>query len=444
MNNRKSHAWGLGLRSLAFGAAMLGMALTGSAENWPQWRGPFFNGTTSETNLPVQWSTTENVALVAPLPGKSGATPVIWGDSVFVPSPDAQNNILLFCLSRLTGEVKWQKVVGTGDIQAGKNNMASPSAVTDGKRVIVLCGLGEMKAFDFSGREVWSMNLAQRYGKFANMWLYGASPLLLRNRLYVAVLQRNPPPYTHAQDDKPDRESFLLCLDPETGRELWRHIRKTDAEGESMESYATPYPYASDRGTEIVLMGADYVTAHRPETGEEIWRCGSLNPRRQQAYRIITSPTSSPGFIYVAMPKRNPLYAIREGGKGSVHESQIAWTMPEFAPDVCTPLYYRGKLFVLDGDRQMLTCLDPKNGEKRWQGNLGVREVFSASPTGADGKIYCFSERGTAVVLAAGDEFKILSTISMGEEPSMSSIAVAQGQLFIRTAKNIYCIGKSR
>ena len=97
----------------------MGLALTGSGENWPQWRGPFFNGTTSETNLPAQWSSTENVAWVKPLPGKSGATPIIWGDSVFVPSPDAQKNILLFCLSRLTGEVKWQKVVATGDAHIG-------------------------------------------------------------------------------------------------------------------------------------------------------------------------------------------------------------------------------------------------------------------------------------------------------------------------------------
>jgi outer membrane protein assembly factor BamB len=89
----------------------------------------------------------------------------------------------------------------------------------------------------------------------------------------------------------------------------------------------------------------------------------------------------------------------------------------------------------------MMTCLDPKTGEKHWQGNLGVREIFRASPTGADGKIYCISENGTAVVLGAGDQFKILSTIPMGEGPVRSTIAAAQGQLFIRTARNLHCIG---
>jgi outer membrane protein assembly factor BamB len=105
-----------------------------------------------------------------------------------------------------------------------------------------------------------------------------------------------------------------------------------------------------------------------------------------------------------------------------------------------TPLVYQHKLFVLDGDRQTMTCLEPQTGTQRWQGNLGVREIFRASPTGADGKVYCLSEDGTVVVLDAGDEFKVLSTIRMGEAPVRSSIAVAHGELFIRTAKNLYCV----
>ena len=110
--------------------------------------------------------------------------------------------------------------------------------------------------------------------------------------------------------------------------------------------------------------------------------------------------------------------------------------------DCVTPLAYRGKLYVLDGDRQVMTCLDPRTGQKVWQGNLGLRDIFRASPTGADGRIYCLSENGTAVVLDAGPEFKILSTVAMGEGPVRSSIAVAHGQLFIRTAQTLYCVGR--
>ena len=147
-------------------------------------------------------------------------------------------------------------------------------------------------------------------------------------------------------------------------------------------------------------------------------------------------------MIFVCAPKKEPVFAIKSGGQGNITATHIAWKFDEFPSDCVTPLFYQDKLFVLDGDKQMMTCLDPKTGEKKWQGNLGLREIFRGSPTGADGKIYCLGERGTVVILDAGKEFKILATIKMGEEPIRSSIAVSQGQLFIRTAQNLYCVGK--
>ncbi|MCL5098841.1 MAG: PQQ-binding-like beta-propeller repeat protein, partial [Candidatus Omnitrophica bacterium] len=393
------------------------------------------------TNLPSHWSKTENVFWVAPLPGHSGATPVIWNDTIFVPSPDAQKNLLLLCFDRATGKLRWQRQIGTGDCSIGKNNMASPSASTDGTRVFAVFATGDLAAFDFSGKLLWSRNLVNDYGKFANMWGYGSSPLLYKDRLYVQVLQRNPPTYSHAADDKPERESFLLCLDPATGKNLWRHIRKTDALEESKEAYTTPIPYTYGNRAAIIVLGGDYVTGHDPATGEELWRCGGLNRKKRTFWRTITSPVTAPGFVYACAPKGDPLLAVRADGSGLVTDTDIAWTATKFTPDVCTPLYYQGKLWVLDGDHQEFTCYDAATGHQEWRGNLGVREVFSASPIGADGKIYCLSEQGTAVVLEAGPEFKILSTIPMGEQPCMSSVAIAHGQLFIRTAQHLYCVG---
>ena len=418
------------------------LALAARAENWPQWRGPFFNGSTTETGLPTQWSQTNHVAWAAPLPGASGATPVIWEDSVFVSSPDSEKNLLLICLDRRTGQVRWQKVAASGNRERGRNNLASPSPVTDGQSVFILFGTGDLAAFDFSGQELWRRQLAKDYGPFAINWLYGSSPLLYRGRLYVEVIQSTPPDGQSQPDDGtacPD--SFLLCLDPGMGRNLWRHARPTDATAESQEAYTTPIPCEGPNGAEILLVGGDYVTAHSPETGEEIWRCGGLNARGQQSWRIVPSPVVAEGMIIACGPKHDPVLGIRDGGKGLVTDTQLAWQFREFPSDCVTPLAYHGRLYVLDGDRQMMTCLDPKTGLKKWQGNLGVREIFRASPTGADGRIYCLSEKGTAVVLDAGEEFHILSTISMGEGPVRSSIAAAHGQLFIRTAQHLYCIG---
>jgi outer membrane protein assembly factor BamB len=413
-------------------------------ENWPQWRGPFFNGSTTEKDLPAQWSKTENAAWITSLPGQSSATPAVWEDHVFVCSPDEQKNLLLLCLDAKSGKVRWQKVVAEGDRQTGRNNMATPSPVTDGKIVVAMFGTGIIAAYDFTGRELWKRDLVKEYGRFANMWMYGSSPLLDRGKLYVQVLQSNPRPddYQHAAGDPPARDSYLLCLNPQTGTNLWRHVRPTDARGEAQEAYTTPIPVLGKQGAEIILVGGNYVTAHSADTGAELWRCAGLNPRNEFYWRTVPSAVVADGLIIACGPKADPVIAVRDGGKGLVTDTHIAWKLTEYTSDCVTPLFYRQQLYVLDGDHQMITCVDPKTGATKWRGGLGTKEIFRASPTGADGRIYCISERGTVVVLEAGGECKILSTLHMEEGPVRSTIVAAQGALFIRTAKNLYCIRK--
>jgi outer membrane protein assembly factor BamB len=425
---------------LIFSACCLIVGMAASAENWPQWRGPFLNGSTSETNLPSSWSKTESVTWATPLPGKSGATPVVWDNSVFVPSPDPEKKLHLFCLDRDSGAVRWKREAGSGDREIGKNNMAACSAVTDGTRVYTIFGTSDFAAFDFDGKEIWHRRLKEEFGTFAVLFLYGASPLLYQGKLYVPLLQRNPPTYGHAKDENPDRKSFLICIDPANGKTLWARERPSNAPEEAMEAYTTPVPMPGPGGREIVLAGADCVTAHQPDTGEELWRFAGLNLRKNPGGRIVPSPVVTPGFVFACGPKREMLVALRADSTSLPDLERVAWKTTQYVPDVCTPLLYRGKLFVLDGDRQMMTCYQPATGEKVWQGKLGIREIFYASPTGADGRIYCFSEEGTAVVLSAGDQFEVLATIPMGEGPSNSSIVAANGALFIRTGKNLYCI----
>ena len=377
------------------------------------------------------------------MPGPAGSTPIVWNNHVFLTSPDEQKNLALFALDRKTGKVLWQKTVAEGDRTVGRNNMASPSPVTDGKLVIAMFGTSDIAAFDFSGKEVWKRNLGREFGKLAVMWLYGSSPLLYDGKLYVQVLQRdNPADYAHAVDANPKRDSYLLCMDPKTGKDIWKHVRPTDALKESHEAYSTPIPVKTAKGLEIVVLGGDYMTGHSAKDGAELWRAGGINPKKDPWWRIVPSPVVADGVILASAPKRDPVFAFKTGGKGDITTSHLAWSFTENPTDWSTPLYYQGKVFILDGDKKVLTCLDPKTGAKKWQGSLGVRETFWSSPTAADGKIYCLGEGGTVVVLSAGDEFKVLSTIKMGEAPAKSTIAVAGGQIFIRTAQNLYCIGK--
>ncbi len=434
------------MKTLQILAAALLAASIAHAENWPQWRGPAFNGTSPETGLPSTW-TKETAKWATPLPGPSGATPAIWGDHIFVSSPDAEKNLHLLALDRTNGKVRWQKQIATGDINKGKGNMASPSPVTDGKTVWVLFGTGELAALDFSGKILWQRSLGNDYGRFAIMWLYGSSPLLHGGKLYIQVLQRNPAPpdYPGLAGGSEERESYLLALDPATGKTLWRVARPSAAQKESLESYASPIPHVGPDGkTQLLVVGGNCLTGHDAATGQELWRGYGLNPKEGEWMRVVPSPVSADGLAIAAGPKKEPLLAFRTDGHGDVSVSHLAWKIDDkTAPDVCTPAYYQGKLFVLNGDSKTLFCLDPKTGEKKWQGPLDTKMVIRSSPTVADGKVYILDEKGTVFVCGTGDEFQQIAKIEMGDtEGSRASIAVSQGQVFIRTTQALYCVGK--
>ena len=428
-------------------AALLLSSFFARGENWGQWRGPNFSGSSPEKNLPSTWSDTEGVKWSTPLPGQSGATPAIWGDSVFVSTPDDNKDLLLFCLNRKDGKMRWQKQLSTGNVVKGRGNMASPSPVTDGKSVFILFGTGDLAALDFDGKVLWQRNLGADYGRFAIMWIYGSSPLLYGGKLYIQVLQRVPAPddYPGIAGNSGERESYLLALDPANGKTLWKHVRPTDARMDSMESYATPVPHVgADGKAQLLVVGGDCLTGHDAATGAELWRGFGLNRKRGEWMRIVASPVSAAGLAIACGPKKEPMVAYRTDLTGDITEKGMAWTIDEKkTPDVCTPVLYDGKLFSLDGDSQTLTCLDPATGKAKWQGNLGDRMVIRSSPTAADGKIYIVNEKGTVFVCSAGDEFKLLATIPMGgAEATRSSIAVASGQLFIRLPERIVCVGK--
>jgi outer membrane protein assembly factor BamB len=417
------------------------------ADNWPQWRGPYFNGSSKETGLPAQFSRTENVRWTADLPGSSAATPVIWGDRVFVSSVHAQAGTLLaICLDRTTGKERWRYQAGTGIGQDDRSNYASPSPVTDGKLVWFFYGNGELIALDFDGKKVWSRNLQKDYGQFAFLWTFSTSPLLHEGRLYLQVLQRDVPVNGRGRADGPN-ESYLLALEPETGKELWRRVRPSDAVQESREAFTTPVPFVHDSRAEILVAGGDCITGHDSATGRELWRWGTWNPGRIGHWRLVPSPVAGGGVVLACAPKGSPVYSVKAGGDGALTESDLAWVSPdrEISSDVSTPLFYQGLFYILNSDKRTLSSVEPATGKVLWTGSLESKAKIEASPTGADNKIYMMNHRGDVFVVQAGDQFKVLHTTSMGEADDKdlrSSIAVSQGNLFIRTGKKLYCIGR--
>ena len=186
------------------------------AADWPQWRGPHFNGSSEETQLPTEWGKDHGIAWSTDLPGSSAATPIISGDHVLITSTDDTNQSLLaMCLNRSDGSLRWSKTVGIGLQRDNRSNFASPSPVTDGKLAIFFYGNGELAAFDMEGQKKWGFNLEKRWGEFCFQWTFSSSPLLYEGTLYMQVLQRNEPVHGRGFTDQPN-ESYLVAMDPST------------------------------------------------------------------------------------------------------------------------------------------------------------------------------------------------------------------------------------
>lgn len=439
--------WSPGVGGLMAAAGWLVPALAGMGEEWPNWRGPHFNGASEERDLPAAFSKTNAVKWCAPLPGPSAATPVVWGERVFVSAAEpATKTLWALGLDRRTGRELWRRPCGQGFARDDRSNFASPSPVTDGKRVWFYYGTGDLAAFDLDGAPLWSRNLQNDYGQFAFLWTYGSSPLLFDGRLYVQVLQRDVPVQGRGRADAPN-ESYLLALDPASGRELWRRVRPSDARQESREAYSTPLPVTLDGRTELVVVGGDCVTGHSAETGEELWRWGTWNPQRITHWRLVPSAVAGDGVVLACAPKGGAVYAFKAGARGVLDDAALAWVSRDrnVSSDVCTPLFYRGRFYVLNGERRVLSRIVPASGQVEWTGELGRGPKIEASPTAADGRIYFMDHAGTVYVVAADEQFRLLDTVNMadpGDDRLRSSIAVSGGNLFIRTGSKLYCVGR--
>ena len=419
------------------------------ADNWPQFRGPNFNGFTEEKNLPSEFSPTKNVVWETKLPGASAAVPIVWGDKVFVSSTDKLNDSLLaLCLDRKTGNELWRKRIGDGLRRDSRSNFAAPTPATDGEVVVFFYGTGLMAAYDFDGKEVWKKDIAEEYGDFAFLWTFSTSPMIYNGKLYLQVLQRDTAVKGRGHEDKTN-DSYLLALDPKTGDEIFRSVRPSNAKSESREAFTTPIPFEHNGRKEILVIGGDALSGHDPDSGDELWRWGTWNPKRIPHWRLVPSPVAGDGVILACAPKKEPIYAIKAGGKGDLSndESAIAWTSVDprvVSSDVPTPAFAYGDFFILNKDRKMLVRVEPKTGEIKWQERIPGNADYEASPLVADGKIYLMNFKSQVLVYDA-ETGKKLCDVSMdkpADDAARSTIVAAQGELFIRTPSKLFCLAK--
>jgi outer membrane protein assembly factor BamB len=420
-------------RALATGMVVVAAVATLSGADWPQWRGPALNGVSTTTGLAIKWSTTDNIAWKIPMPGRSGSTPIIWGEYIFlnIGTADRTGDLELWALDRNDGKRLWTAHIAGGNHVERKQNMSSPSPVTDGLTIWVMTGVGVLKAFDFKGKELWSRDIQKDYGRFGLNWGYASSPLLHAGQLYVQVL--------HGM--KTDDPSYVLRIDATSGRTVWRVERPTRAIHESPDSYTTPALLRHGNTTEIVITGGDVVTGHDPATGRELWRMDGLNPQNNPAYRIVASPLVVRDIV-IAPTRERPMLAMKAGGRGDITKTHRLWSFNN-GPDVPTPVS-DGKLVYTVTDRGVAYALDVQTGHLVYGPQRLRPDSYSASPVLAEDRIYITSENeGLTSVYRAGPKFELLAENPL-DDYCLSSPAMSQGQIFIRTTGHLWAIGQRK
>ena len=420
--------------------------------DWPGWRGPAGTGYAPDLTLPTRWSAADNIAWKAPISGAGVSTPIVSGDRIYVTSQlgagirregnhprlvqgadaSAQGEralgastgvdpgktfFVVEAFNRADGKRAWERrIEATGDLTPvhDKHNLASSSPVTDGSLVFAWFGTGQVVALDRAGAIVWQRHLATDNGAFDIQWGHGSSPVVHDDLLILLC-------------DQPAR-SYLLALDKKTGKDRWLADR-----GKGRSSYSTPLVVRGSSGPEIVINSTERIDAYDAKTGTLLWHAG------ETSRFAVPTPVFNNGVIYASRGYRSgPYMAIKPGGRGDVNATHTVWRIATGAPYVSSLLHYDGLVYMAN-DVGVLTAVDAATGERVWQER--VDGVFSASPVGGAGHVYFVSENGDTVVVKAGRQPQIVGRNPIGER-AVASPAISKGQIFIRTDKHVFAIGR--
>lgn len=423
---------------VAYGCAVLVLLLYTPvmAENWPQWRGPQGNGVSGEVNLPLVWNTSQNIAWQTPLPGTGSSTPAIWDDAIFVTSQDI-DRLLVVRLDAKSGQIVWTQQAGTGTTprEGGKrehkfhrlHNLASPSPVTDGQRVIVHFGNGLLAALDFSGKLLWQHDLQAEHGAYTAWWGHANSPVLYEN-LVISVCMQD----SLADVSETPSPSYLIAHDKRTGKQVWKTSRSTGADAEQGDAYTTPVFAKLPGRTDMIVMGGNHLDGYDPRNGQRRWFLPELI-----GGRTVTGPTVADEMLFTTLGMGGDLIALPlQPWEGEVPRRAIAWKYNQGTPDSCCPVVWRDMVFTV-ADNGIARCLDINSGNIRWKQRLAGE--YKASPIAADGRIYFLNQSGLTTVVSASPRFDKLVENSL-DDITLASPAVSGQSFYFRGHKALHCI----
>ena len=408
------------LSVLAAAACSLASLSPSLADNWPAWRGPTGQGICTETELPTEWSPSENVRWKLPLPGPGNSTPIVWEKRIFLTqATDNGAGRWTWCIDRTGGKITWKKKVeysGSEPTHA-TNPYCSASPVTDGERVIVSHGSAGLYCYDLEGEELWRRNL----GEFRHIWGNANSPVLYGDSCII-----NCGPGVRTQ---------LLCLDKKTGKEKWKVPIPGGHEGTGgRENWTGSWSTPLVLGKKLLVSYPGRLIAFEATTGKELWSCAGLGKL------VYTSPLAREGIAVSMSGFMGPPIAVRLGGKGEITGSHRLWRQERAQQRIGSGVIHKGHIYI-HNDPGVLECIRLKTGESAWKNRLAGKSWSSVVLAG--NRIYTADDGGSCFVLSASPDFKILAKNELGER-IRASIAVSNGELFIRSYKHLWCISKPR
>lgn len=397
-------------------------------DDWPWFRGPGRQGISQEKEVPTQWSATSNIRWKTAIGGEGWSSPIVSKDRVFVTTAlDGGASLHLICLDRSNGKVVWDKEIARQNAghKQQYNSYATPTPATDGTRIYVPACDGRVLAVSMEGDVQWTNSDFDHYYSEHGL---AVSPVLYEDLVIVPFDWSSPPPDTKIGWQVPWDKAVILAVDKNTGKTRWKGSR-----GSSRIAHVTPQIARVEGQDQLVSGAGNVIQGFDLKTGEQLWTVDSPGEG------VVPSVVLGEGLAFTASGfGESRVCAVRLGGRGNVTKTHTVWESRDDVPKMSSMLYVSSRLYLAT-ETGVAKCFKAATGAVLWRERLGAK--FSASPVWADGKVYFLAENGKMTIVADSPAFQVVAQNELSEK-CCASPAIAPGNLFIRTDKAIYCIGK--